>query len=104
LNASKRRRNKKHQANHTSYSSSPMNQQNPNDMTVLQPHNSFSAGDGTSVISLSSVHPVSGGARTIIKPGQKKLQYIYRVYIRNCKQIIKKSNEIAKFIGVYIRN
>ena len=26
------------------------------------------------------------------------------VYIRNCKQIIKKSREIAQFIGVYIRN
>jgi len=26
------------------------------------------------------------------------------VYIRNCKQIIKKSKEIAQFIGVYIRN
>ena len=26
------------------------------------------------------------------------------VYIKNCKQIIKKSKEIAKFIGVYIKN
>jgi len=26
------------------------------------------------------------------------------VYIRNCKQIIKKSKEIAQFIGVYIKN
>ena len=26
------------------------------------------------------------------------------VYIRNCKQIIKKSEEIVQFIGVYIRN
>ena len=26
------------------------------------------------------------------------------VYIRNCKQIIKKSKKIAQFIGVYIRN
>ena len=26
------------------------------------------------------------------------------VYIKNCKQIIKKSKKIAQFIGVYIRN
>jgi len=26
------------------------------------------------------------------------------VYIRNCKQIIKKSKAISQFIGVYIRN
>jgi len=26
------------------------------------------------------------------------------VYIRNCKQIIKKSKEIAQFIRVYTRN
>jgi hypothetical protein len=27
-----------------------------------------------------------------------------RVYIKNCKQIIKKSKEIAQFIGVCIKN
>jgi len=44
-------------------------------------------------------------ARIIVKPGQKKICNTFiGVYIINCKQIIKKSKEIAQFIGIYIRN
>jgi len=47
----------------------------------------------------------NGGARIIVKPGQKKnCNTFIGIYIRNCKQIIKKSKEIAQFIKVYIRN
>jgi len=35
---------------------------------------------------------------------KKFATHFIEVYIRNCKQIIKKSKEIAQFIGVYIKN
>jgi len=43
----------------------------------------------------------SGGARIIIKPGQKNLQHFYYKKLQTNN---KKSKEIAQFIGVYIRN
>jgi len=35
--------------------------------------------------------------------GKKNCKTFIRVYIRNCKQILKKSKEIVKFIEVYIK-
>ena len=46
----------------------------------------------------------SGGIWIIIKSVKKICNTFIWVYIRNCKQIIKKYKEIAQFIGVYIKN